>query len=98
MAMELLIYWREDYQVSYLKGDIVQVEDDGYWTIYHDFNRNAFRVVNVIKDNKDEKLEQYILESDGKIKHKRKYQVTVDLPDQITYVDDLQDLNINEKT
>jgi hypothetical protein len=98
MAFELLIYYRSDYLESYKIGDIVEVQDSGYWTIDHDFNRNAFKVAVVDKDVKDKKLEDLIYDSDGNIVHKRKNLVQTVLTSDITYFDKLQDLDLKIKT
>lgn len=81
---EVLLYNR-DYQTSYKKNDIVEVQPDGYYTELHSFNRNTFLVIQFTGIPVDKSLQAVELNPDNTIKYKRKVKIKdIKIPQDFT--------------
>jgi len=94
---ELLIYNR-NYETIYEKGDIVEIQPDGYWTSERSFDDNAFKVISIpgveVQDCTGP------LYNAGSMIKKRIYNVDtsfLDFTDNIAEIEKLEELKIFEK-
>jgi len=95
---EYLIYNR-DYETAYKKGDIIEVREDGYFD-KHGFNKNAFSLICIEKQKKEEYYSSTLYKINGQMINKRRFNIDTSkfvFTDSVCHEKDFNKLDIVER-